>query len=180
LPERLLEPLLDWIDADSDIRYPSGAEDSHYMSKEKPYRPANQAIVDLSELKLIEGYTDEVYERIKPFVSALPGIVNINVNTASEEIIRSLGEGISQTDAQFIVDARNEKPFDSVQTFIQHQALAGRTIVVEGLSVASNYFQVDSDVLIDDYKIGYTSLIYREDKENIRVLQRAKRGLFDE
>lgn len=180
LPEQLLDSLLDWIDADSDIHYPSGAEDSHYMSKTKPYRTANQAIVDISELRLIEGFTEEVFQTLKPYVSVLPGIVNINVNTASEPVLRSLGEDISQQDAQYIIDSRTEVPFDGVQSFIQNQALAGRTIIAEGLSVTSQYYQVDSEVLIDNYKIGYSSIIFREDKEKISVIQRVKRGYFDE
>jgi general secretion pathway protein K len=180
LPVNLIDPLMDWIDADGDIRYPGGAEDSHYMSKEKPYRSANQAISDISELRLIEGFTDDVYLAIKPYVSALPGTTNININTASEPIIRSLGEGITQQDAQYIIDSRTEEPFDGVQSFIQHQALAGRTIHAGGLSVTSNYFEVDSDIVIGNYKVGYTSIIYREDKDNIRVLRRVKKGFFDE
>lgn len=180
LPEQLLDPLLDWLDADSNIHYPGGAEDNHYMSKDKPYRPANQAIADISELRLIEGYTEEVYQTLKPYVSALPGIVNINVNTASEPVLRSLGEDISQQDAQYIIDSRSEEPFAGVQSFIQHQALAGRTIVADGLSVTSQYYKVDSDVLIDNYKMGYTSILFRKDKDNIRVVQRTKRGFFDE
>jgi general secretion pathway protein K len=180
LPEELLGAVLDWIDADSNIHNPGGAEDSHYMLLDKPYRSANQEIVDVSELRLIEGFSDEVYQRLKPYVSALPGVVYINVNTASEPVLRSLAEDISETDAQLIIDVRSDEPFEGVQSFIQHQALAGRTIVADGLSVTSQYYRVDSKVLIDNYTMGYTSLIYREDKENIRVVQRAKRGLFDE
>ncbi len=180
LPEQLINPLLDWIDADGDLHYPNGAEDSHYMSKENPYRPANQPIVDISELRLIEGFTEEVYQAIKPYVTALPGVANININTASEAVIMSLGEEVLQQDAQYLIDSRTEEPFDGVQSFIQHQALAGRTIDAEGLSVTSQFFEVDSDVLIDNYKMGYTSLIYREDKDNIRVVRRVKRGFFDE
>lgn len=180
LPERLIEPLMDWLDADSDIHYPSGVEDSHYMSKAKPYRAANQAMVDISELRLVEGFTEEIYQALKPYVSALPGIVSINVNTASEPVLRSLGNDISQQDAQYIIEFRTEAPFDSIDSFLQHQALAGRTIVAEGLGVTSKYFKVDSDVLIDNYQMGYTSIIYREDKEKLMVLQRIRRGWIDE
>jgi general secretion pathway protein K len=180
LPESLLDSLLDWIDEDNNIRYPGGAEDNHYMSKPKPYRAANQEMVNISELKLVEGFSEEVYQKLKPYVSALPGVQNINVNTASEIILRTLADDISQTDALTIIDARSGEPFDGVQSFIEHQALAGRTIVAEGIAVSSNYFRVDSNVLIDSLNMGYTSIIFRKNKDNIRVVQRAKRGLFNE
>jgi general secretion pathway protein K len=180
LPQKLLEPLLDWIDADSDIHYPSGAEESHYMAKTPPYRPANQAIADISELKLIEGFTDEVYTVLEPHVSALPGIVAINVNTATEPVLQSLGKDIEQQDAQYIIDSRAENPFDGIESFIQHQALAGRTIVAEGLSISSQYFTVDSDIKMDYLQLGYRSIIFREDEDKIRVIRHVKRGFFSE
>ena len=180
LPESLLDSLLDWIDEDSNIHYPGGAEDNHYMSKSKPYRAANREIVHISELKLIEGFSEDVYLKLKPYVSALPGVQNININTASETILRTLADDISQTDALSILDIRSEKPFDGVQSFLEYQALAGRTIVAEGIAVTSHYFEVDSNILIDNYNMGYTSIIFRESEENIRVVQRAKRGLFNE
>lgn len=180
LPERLLDSLLDWIDVDSNIHYPGGAEDSNYMSKPRSYRAANQAVVDLSELRLVEGFTEDVYQKLKPYITALPGVVYINVNTASEAVLRSLGDDISQQDAQYIIDARSEEPFESVQSFIQHQALAGRTIVAAGLSVKSQYYEVDSNVMIDDYRMSYSSIIHRESKESMKVVQRVKRGFFYE
>ncbi len=180
LSQELLNPLLDWLDADSDIHYPAGAEESHYMLKSPPYRPANQAIVDISELRLIEGYSDEVYKALEPHVSALPAIVAINVNSATGPVLQSLGDEISEQDAQDIMDSRAENPFEGVETFIQHQALAGRGIAAEGLSVSSKYFMVESDIQMDYLQLGYRSIILRDSKESIRVIQRAKIGFFDE
>jgi len=180
LPQQLADPLLDWLDADSDISYPSGAEESHYMAIDPGYRPANQAVVDISELRLVKGYTEEVYRTLEPFVSALPGTINININTASEQVLRSLGNNLSRHDAQAIIDARLEQPFEDINSFLQHQALAGREIVADGLSVSSQYYGVISKVHVAQLKQGYGSIIFRENKDDIRVIRRVKRGFFDE
>lgn len=180
LPQQLAEPLLDWLDADSDIHYPSGAEESHYMAKTPSYRPANQAMIDISELRLIEGYTEEVCRTLELHVSALPGTVNININSATEQVLQSLGKDLTQQDAQAVIDARSEQPFEDMESFLQHQALAGREILADGLTVSSQYFTVVSDVQVGQLKLGYRSIIFRKDKDNIRVIRRVKRGLFDE
>ncbi len=180
LPQQLADALLDWLDANGETRYPSGAEDSHYMAKTPPYRPANQAMVDLSELRLIEGFTEEVCQVLEPNVSALPGIVDINVNTAPEPVLRSMSRDISQQDAQLIIETRSEKPFEDMASFMSQQALAGRTVVAEGLGVSSKYFTVAGNIQIGQQRFGYRSIIYREDKDKIRVIQRVKRGFFDE
>ncbi len=180
LSQQLVEPLLDWLDADSDIHYPNGAEDNHYMAKTPSYRPANQAMVDTSELKLIKGYTEEIYRTLKPYVSALPGIVDINVNGATEQVLQSLGKDLTQQDVQAVIESRVEQPFEDVSSFIQHQALAGREIEADGLAVSSQYFSVVSDVQVGQQKTGYRSTIFRENKDHIRVIWRVKIGVFDE
>lgn len=176
----LINPLLDWIDDDSDIHYPDGAEESHYSLLMPPYRPANRAIADISELRLIKGFTPAIYQRLAPHVAALPGNINININTATLPVVRSLGEKVTEQDAQAIIDARTELPFDAVQTFLQHQLLAGLDVKAEGLGVTSNYFAADSHIAVGQLRLGYRTIIYRKEKDKARVIQRAKRGILDE
>lgn len=180
LPQELTDPLLDWLDADSEIHYPNGAEDNHYLGKDPAYRPANRAIADISELRLIEGYTKEIYRTLEPYVSALPGTVDINVNTAQEPVLRCLGKDLTQQDTQTIIDARSEQPFANMDDFLQHPALAGREIAAEGLAVSSRYFVVNSAIRTDRLKLGYRSILFRKDKDTIQVIQRVKRDFVDD
>jgi general secretion pathway protein K len=179
LPQELVDRLLDWLDANDAIHYPGGAEDNYYTSIVPAYRTANQAIADISELRLIYGFTDEIYRAVEPYLSALPVGVTINVNTASRPVLRTLGN-ITEQDAEAIVDTRAEQPFTDIDSFMQHPALAGREVTADGLSVSSSYFIAESWVKIDYLKLSYWSILFRESVDNIRIVRRARRGLFYE
>ncbi len=179
VPQELVDRLLDWLDADDNIHYPGGAEDSYYTGIVPAYRSANNAIADISELRLIYGFTDEIYQALEPYLSALPVGVSINVNTASEIVLRSLGN-ITPQDAEAIISSREEQPFTDIDAFLQHPALAGREVTADGLSVSSQYFAAESRVQIDHLKLGYRSVLFRENAEHIKVVRRSRRGSFYE
>jgi general secretion pathway protein K len=64
LDEALADALVDWIDDDIDVRFPDGAEDESYLLLETPYRAANRPLADISELRLVKGYTAEVVAKL--------------------------------------------------------------------------------------------------------------------
>jgi general secretion pathway protein K len=72
----------DWIDSDS-TPGPGGAEDDVYAGFSPPYRTANELMADPSELRMVVGVTPEIYERLRPWICALPvtDLSPINVNT---------------------------------------------------------------------------------------------------
>lgn len=71
----------DWIDEDSQPMA-NGAEDETYMALPEPYRAANQSMVDISELRMVQGVDAALYQRLLPFVCALPTQkLQININT---------------------------------------------------------------------------------------------------
>ena len=72
----LVDAVVDWIDPDTETKLPAGAEDSQYLSKEPAYRAANAPMVSISELRLVEGFEQEVYDTLKPFLTALPATTN--------------------------------------------------------------------------------------------------------
>ncbi len=97
------EAILDWVDQDINATIPEGAEDGYYTGLESGYRTANAPFVSVSELQLVKGFSSAVeeevedYELLLPHISALP-IVNgptpVNVNTATPEVLASLGEEV--------------------------------------------------------------------------------------
>jgi general secretion pathway protein K len=179
VPQELVDRVIDWLDKNEEIHYPGGAEDSYYTGIVPAYRSANNAITDISELRLIYGFTDEIYHTVEPYLSALPVGVSINVNTASMYVLRSLGN-ITEQDAEAIIDTRAERPFTDIDSFLQHPALAGRKVTAEGLSVSSQYFSAESWVQIDYLKLAYRSILFRESADTIRIVRRARRGSFYE
>jgi general secretion pathway protein K len=83
---RIAAAAADWIDSD-DAASPGGAEDSVYQQAEQPYRTANIAFADPSELRAVYGVTPEIYARVRPWICALPvhELSPININTLKPE-----------------------------------------------------------------------------------------------
>jgi general secretion pathway protein K len=153
--------LMDWIDADFDIRYPDGMEENY-----ENYRVANREMVDVSELLLVHNVTPEIYEKLKPHVTALPGTSTLNVNTMSEVVFQSLAPDLDVT--QFI-ENRKEEAFESVDQFIERLQ---QPIEADGLSVDTSYFRAYGQVVQGDQAYNLVSLIYRDQQGQTRVISR--------
>ena len=83
--------MADWIDQDShDPNMPEGAEDGTYLSQNPPYRTANGLVVTTTEMMALPGMTRDEFERIRPYVAALPAGTPINVCTAKAPVLAML------------------------------------------------------------------------------------------
>ncbi len=158
--------LLDWIDEDFEVRYPDGAEE-HYDS----YRVANRPMVDISELLLVKNVTPEIYNRLRPYITALPTSTSINVNTMSETVYLSLAENLI---GEAFTEARAEGEFNSVQDFIERLQ---QPLEEAELSVTTNYFRAYGQVIQGDLLLNLDSLIYRNESGKTSVISRTL-GLF--
>jgi general secretion pathway protein K len=157
----LADAVVDWIDPDSDVTQPGGAEDPQYLRADVPYRAANRPFASPSELLLVQGFTEEIYQKIGPFICALPVRTTINVNTTAKEVLMALADNISEDDAQQLIDGRGDKGYADLAAFLQHKALAGRGVKQEGLSVATDYFLLDAATTFDRARTHLYSLLAR-------------------
>lgn len=76
------DSIADWIDTDS-APAPNGAEDDSYQGRPMPYRTAGRLIGDVSEIRAVRGMTPQFYERLRPWLCALPAaqLSPLNINT---------------------------------------------------------------------------------------------------
>ncbi len=87
---RWSEMVADWIDPDT-LPAPDGGEDGYYLSQTPPHRAANLPITSITELMQLPGFTQEMYRRLAPHVTALPANVRaVNVCTASGVVLDAL------------------------------------------------------------------------------------------
>ena len=159
--DSFIPALMDWIDADFDIRYPDGMEENY-----ETYRVANREIVDISELMLVANITPEIFEKLQPHITALPTPTTLNINTMSAEIFKSLGEDV---DASIFIEEREDEPYDSVEEFIERLQLP---IPIEGLSTDTHFFRAYGQVVQGEQVFNMNSLVYRNDKGKTMVLNR--------
>jgi general secretion pathway protein K len=111
------DQMVDWIDTNIEPSGFEGLEDNGTTTQNPPYRTPNTYITSASELLALPGFGRERYQRLAPFVTALPlgdsnnPSVFLNVCTASGVLLDAMiGEGKEEysTDAQFTKQREKE------------------------------------------------------------------------
>jgi general secretion pathway protein K len=103
-------------------------------------RLAGASLVDADELKQVEGYNEELINRLRPFVVALPVAAPLNVNTASPEVLAAVVPDLGIDQARILVAQRQVLPFKDLADFA---ARLPRGVVMPDkvrFSVAGRYF----------------------------------------
>jgi len=183
LERELANAVIDWMDGDTNETPPRGAEDSVYQGRTPPYRSANRRMAHISELLLVEGFTSEAYESLAPFITALPEYVAINVNTAPIPVLMILAPGITEANAEALVERRELVPYMNTEEFLDDSALAGpaQGVLTQtgGLDVKSNYFMVKGGVQVGRAQVGISSLLKRTlPSKPVEVIHRMRGGVF--
>lgn len=164
------ERLLDWLDADDQPTGGYGAEDNQYLLAQPAYRAANRVLADTSELRLLLEMSEADYQRLLPYVSALPADATLNVNTASARVLASLADGLPLSTAQGLVAARGAEGYNDLPSFMTQ--LGGLKVQSQGLAVGSQYFQVISEVSVGDRRQVLRSTLQRASDGQVYVLAR--------
>ncbi len=174
LDDALAQAVLDWIDENEDVSIPGGAEDFEYLGRTPPYRTPNGMMASTSELLLIKGIDRTAYNALLPYVTVLPEYTAINVNTASVELLMALVDGLTQSEADQLIEARGENGFATVADFVNHAAIAGRITDNSALSVQTKYFIINAASEFGRGRANLYSLMVRDDKANVEVAMRAQ------
>jgi general secretion pathway protein K len=174
--------LLDWLDEDQQVSGEGGAEDPQYLLAEPAYRNAGQALAAVSELRLLPGMSEADYQRLRPYVSALPARTPLNVNTASAHVLASLADGLSLANAETLRGHAEREGYRDLATFLGHPALAGVALSTRGLAVGSQFFAVRSEVSLAGRSLVLLSTLQRSAQGEVRVLGRtfAQAALLNE
>jgi general secretion pathway protein K len=141
-PASAIDAITDWIDADS-ITRPNGAEDAFYASLPIPGLAANAPVVRVAELAAVRGVTLPSLAAVMPFLTALPIGTQINVNTASPEVLAAIIDNIEADALGALVAARKAKPFASVADFRARLPDGAVVANPESLNVKTDYFYVN-------------------------------------
>jgi general secretion pathway protein K len=169
--------IIDWIDSDLDPECSEGAEADIYSSLDAPYLPADQPMSDISELRLVHGITEEMYFKLLPHITALSDVnTPLNVNTASAEVLETLGPNIPSGVGQELVEEREEKPFKQPQDLVNNLNQRGLTADINNSPIAmgSNYFLLNTKCVIGNSQVKMVSMIHRGGGNNLTVVKRSQ------
>jgi general secretion pathway protein K len=81
------DDLVDWIDKSTVPPDGNGAEDSVYMAMDPPYLPPHLVVTSTSELLALPGFGRDNFEKIAPYITALPLGAKLNVCSASPLVL---------------------------------------------------------------------------------------------
>lgn len=177
----LADSLVDWIDSDQQ-REGLGHEDEAYARGREGYRTAGTLLAETSELRAIQGYTAEVYARLRPHVCALPAVdlTPVNVNTLREEdaaILRMLTEGaFDDVRARRVIAARPADGWGNADAFWNApgmtDALPSANAVLEQIAVRTRYFRLHAEVEVGPAQVVLSALFEHDGSGPPRLLAR--------
>ena len=162
LPPDLANAVVDWIDADSDTSSPGGAEDLTYLALPSPYRAANRPLVQVDELLRVKGFDAKTVNALRPFVTALPAITRINLNTAPLEVIRAALPKFSEMELLQFAKERLTKPFTDLNDIRTRYPRAEESMFLNtDLGVKSDYFTANVAVSSGNVQLRTQTLLKR-------------------
>lgn len=173
--------LHDWVDADDEAR-DLGAESALYLLQKPAYRAANQPLVMVSELQKLQGMQNltnaEVYALSK-WLSTLPTITSVNVNTASKEVLMALTDWFNDSLAEQWLLERKTQPAEEVAEFTNFliTATGFEQVEIENafpngvLSVSSDYFLLQARIDYGQVKQA-VSTIFQRNESKVTIVQR--------
>ncbi len=168
--DRLHGALVDWID-ENDLSGPNGFESGDYGTKRVPYFAADQKLTSIGELKFVQGFNQEIINKLKPYVSVLPVEgAKININTTSPEVLASLSAStVSDTSSVESFLALRQAPefqgFSQVtaaETAIIGVSASNARAVPGMMQVNSQFFQINAKVTLGVKVFCMESLVLRE------------------
>lgn len=188
----IAEAVIDWIDSDDDVTGLGGAEDNYYSRLDPPYRAANQAIQSVSELRWVKGVNEELFRALEPHVNALPAGVEININTADDQVLQSIGEQgnllpLNTAQATSIGDERDSATgalpggFRAVADISQaYRNQSVLTPALANVTVSSDYFLMDIELLFQDRVYYQHAVLHRDGSSgnvSVTTIARSQDGL---
>ncbi len=187
---------VDWIDQDIVPSNPDGAEDSVYLGQSPPYRTPNMYITSATELLALPGFGHERFQKLEPFITALPNGTPLNVCTAPGAVLDAFipgrqefgldPEGLAKnrqaagtcfprlSDYQAAAQSGGPAPQQTTPT-TTHTATGAPTQGQNGIQFAehSNYFKLTSFVTIGTTEFNLYSLLYQDTTGQVRPLLRS-------
>ncbi len=176
LESRWAQLLTDWIDRDINPSFPDGAEDSAYLGQSPPYRTPNMPVTSITELLALPGMTREIYQRLAPYIAALPPGTSVNLCTAAGAVLDAMTPGRQEfsLDEAGLAKRREAGCFPTMAEFKATMSQEQADKIVEKGRVTDNthYFRLRSYITIGTTRFTLYSLIYRDSGGQIRPILR--------
>ena len=177
--EEISSALIDWIDEDDFPDNYNGAEDFYYSNLKSPYLTSNQYMQNISELRKVKGITEDIYEKMEPYICTLPTRMSfININSLSPlkpKILVALSENkLSDQEAISILENRPLSGYQNTEDFFKDEfvsrALSSK-FSRKKLNTESFYFNLETQIKFDEYTFIMNSRMINDEKD-MKIISR--------
>ncbi|WP_367110482.1 type II secretion system minor pseudopilin GspK [uncultured Psychrobacter sp.] len=145
----LATAVLDWQDADSEV-YNDGGDESIVYAQQGDGSvnkiPSNQPFVSIDQLQNIRGVSPEVLASLRPYITAVPYFLPININTASSAVLAALAKDMTSEQMREFTDQRQQNVLNSVDDIWQLPPLNNANTEQSG--VETSLLSVDSQAFM--------------------------------
>ncbi len=141
--------VLDYQDADSEVYQDGGDENVVYAQQSNRGADTalpNQALLSIDQLAEVKGVDAQVLATLRPYITAVPYYLPININTASPVLFAALVEGVSSQQMQSIVELQAKQAFGSVDDVWQLPVLS--SVKAEQRKALTPLLAVDSQAFM--------------------------------
>ncbi len=165
-PDAIAAAASDWIDSDTDA-IQDGAEDSAYGGGKQGYRTGNTLMSDPSELRAVAGVSRADYEKLHPWICALPKAApsKINVNTILPEqapLLAMLRPNLSIEAVRQGLLRRPPQGFNTAAAFWSQSIITGAGAADDAAGqtdIKTVWFALQVDVALNGAILQQTGLI---------------------
>jgi general secretion pathway protein K len=151
--------VIDWLDPDTELRFPTGGEDVVYSDHDPPYRTANSMITSSSELMAVAGFDRDTYRRLAPYVTVLPAGTKLNVNTASDVVLASLSDNLDLGTAASMIEERGDAEFIDIDATFEGLV---EPDVLQEIDGVSDHFLLTATVTLGSNQLTMRSVLQRD------------------
>lgn len=169
--------LVDWIDTDI-RRGEAGAEDEAYSRGSAAYRTGGGLLAEVSELRAIRGFNQQVFGRLRPHICALPIPERspINVNTLREEdavLLTAMTEGkLSVAAARRVIAGRPADGWSDEAAFWKAVPPDALPTGAAGLETRSRYFNLATNIALGDAELASSALLEQDQSGAVTLVAR--------
>jgi len=165
--EDILLATEDWISPVKNSSY-----DTYYEQLNPPYQAAHNTMASVSEFRLIKGVTASLFTRLSPYMTALPSVTPININTAPWPVIMSLTPSFDAESAKALAQYCHQFPSPSIESFLALDMVKNNPLSADQITVTSHYFLVTTIVSLENQHLMLYTLLDRTEKDSQFVVTR--------
>lgn len=139
--------VLDWQDADREVYKDGGDEQTVYRRQgSSDSSLPNQPFITIEQLTEVRGVDADVLSALRPFITAVPYYLPININTASPTVLAALMDGASSAQMQALVSQREQQVLTDIDSLWQLAPL--NTLTTEQRQALAPLLAVDSQAFM--------------------------------